>query len=108
VLAKFGHIESIPASVRDWGVNVTNSATLADTLVRDRDLALLFRNLATLRSDIPLFDDVEQLRWSGPKAEFEEVGRQLDAARTETLRATMRRPGRKNGPGGARNPQNLG
>ncbi len=83
VLAKFGHIESIPASVRDWQVNVMNSAALADTLVRQRELALLFRKLATLRSDVPLFANVDELKWSGPTVEFDAIGRLLDRAVTE-------------------------
>jgi 5'-3' exonuclease len=83
VLAKFSHIESIPVSARDWHVNVLNTATLADTLARERKLALLFRTLATLRSDIALFDSVDSLRWSGPGANFDEIGRLLDKAVTE-------------------------
>ena len=83
VLARFGHIESIPESARDWHVNVAGSVTLADTLVRERKLALLFRTLATLRIDIPLFDNVDDLRWTGPRAGFEEIGRLLDRAVTE-------------------------
>lgn len=83
VLAKFGHIESIPASARDWQVNVMNSAALADTLVRQRELALLFRKLATLRSDVPLFANVDELKWSGPTAEFDAIGELLDKAVTE-------------------------
>jgi 5'-3' exonuclease len=65
VLAKFGHIESIPADSGEWHVNVSNAGGLAHTLAEQRDQALLFRTLATLRTDIPLFDDVEQLRWNG-------------------------------------------
>jgi 5'-3' exonuclease len=65
VLARYGHIETIPANPRDWNVSVANSGKLAETLRRDRELALLFRNLATLRTDIALFDDVESLRWNG-------------------------------------------
>ena len=65
VLARFGHLDAIPADARAWNVNVAGAARLAQTLARDRDLALLFRTLATLRTDIPLFDDVETLRWSG-------------------------------------------
>jgi len=80
VLAKFGHIESIPADFRDWNVNVTGASTLAATLARDRERALLFRTLATLREDIALFDDVDQLRWAGPAAGFDEIAKQLDAA----------------------------
>jgi 5'-3' exonuclease len=80
VLAKFGHIESIPVSAQEWHVNVLNSASLAATLARERNLALLFRTLATLRNDIPLFDNVDCLRWSGPRADFEAMGRLLDNA----------------------------
>jgi len=83
VLAKFGHIESIPVSAQEWHVNVLNSASLAATLGRERKLALLFRTLATLRSDIPLFDNVDCLQWSGPKAEFDAIGRLLDKAVVE-------------------------
>jgi 5'-3' exonuclease len=83
VLAKFGHIESIPPSSQDWHVNVLNSPSLAATLARERKLALLFRTLATLRSDIPLFDNVDHLLWTGPRADFDEVGRSLDKAVTE-------------------------
>ena len=83
VLAKFRHIESIPESARDWHANVLNSDTLAATLVRERKLALLFRTLATLKSDIPLFDNVDRLQWSGPHATFDAIGRLLDKAVTE-------------------------
>ena len=83
VLAKFGHIESIPASVRDWHLNVASAATLADTLERDRKKALLFRTLATLKTDIPLFKKVEELRWNGPTPAFDAIGRLLDEAVTE-------------------------
>ena len=64
VLAKFSHIESIPVSARDWHINVLNSASLADTLARERELALLFRTLATLRNNIHLFDNVDSLHWT--------------------------------------------
>ena len=91
VLAKFRHLEKITAAWREWQVNVTNAAALAGTLTRERDLALLFRTLATLRTDIALFDDVEQLRWNGPTPAFEEVGLRLDAATTENRRSGLRR-----------------
>jgi 5'-3' exonuclease len=83
VLAKFGHIESIPVSAEEWHVNVLNSASLAATLARERKLALLFRTLATLRSDIPLFDNVDSLLWSGPRADFDAMDRLLDKAAIE-------------------------
>jgi 5'-3' exonuclease len=80
VLAKFGHLEAIPADWREWRVNATNAASLAATLVRERERAFLFRNLATLRSDLPLFESVDELKWNGPKPEFAALAEQLDAA----------------------------
>jgi 5'-3' exonuclease len=63
VLARFLHLESIPADSSEWHVNAANAGALAHTLASERDRALLFRTLATLRTDIALFDDVEELRW---------------------------------------------
>lgn len=83
VLAKFGHIECIPADSSDWKVNAASAGNLAATLSRERDRALLFRTLATLRTDIALFEDVDQLRWKGPTPAFEAMGRRLDGAVTE-------------------------
>lgn len=88
VLAKFRHLESIPKDWREWQVNVGSAGTLAATLIRDWDQALLFRKLATLRTDFTLFEDVEQLRWSGPTPAFDNVAAQLDAARTEKRKST--------------------
>ena len=80
VLSKFEHLEAIPADAREWRVNAANAAALAATLQRERELALLFRDLATLRTDIPLFDSVDELRWTGPTPAFAEIGARLDAA----------------------------
>jgi 5'-3' exonuclease len=83
VLAKFLKLENIPAHWNDWQLKVASARTLADTLVRHRERALLFRTLATLRTDIKLFDDIEQLRWIGPNSAFDQLAARLDAARTE-------------------------
>jgi 5'-3' exonuclease len=91
VLAKFVHIESIPLDSREWHVNAANASALAGTLSRERDRALLFRALATLRIDIDLFNDVDQLRWNGPTPAFAELAARLDAAVTETRRSVGRR-----------------
>jgi 5'-3' exonuclease len=80
VLSKFGHLESIPADARDWHVNAASAGSLAATLSRERERALLFRTLATLRTDIPLFQNVDQLQWQGPTPAFEALSSRLDAA----------------------------
>jgi 5'-3' exonuclease len=83
VLAKFIHLESIPKDSREWRVNAANASALADILCREWDNAVLFRKLATLRTDIALFDDVDQLRWKGPTPAFEAIAARLDAAVTQ-------------------------
>jgi 5'-3' exonuclease len=80
VLAKFAHLESIPIDSREWHVNAANANALARTLNEERDAALLFRTLATLRTDIPLFDDVEDLRWKGPTPALDVIAARYDAA----------------------------
>lgn len=84
ILAKFLHIEFIPADCREWRVNAANASALANTLCRERDRAILFRTLATLRTDIALFDDVDELRWNGPTSAFDSVAARLDGAHAET------------------------
>jgi len=82
VLAKFVHLEAIPADWREWSVNALNARALAHTLATERERALLFRTLATLRTDLRLFDNVDELEWHGPAAGFDALGAQLDAAVT--------------------------
>lgn len=80
VLAKYQHLESIPEDWREWHVNAAHASALAATLVRERDRALLFRTLATLRTDIALFDNVDQLRWNGPTPAYDALAARFDAA----------------------------
>ena len=91
VLAKFAHLESIPIESHEWRVNVTNAGSLAATLSRERDRALLFRTLATLRTDIALFDNVDELRWTGPTSNFVTIAERLDAVVGVTRRSSGRR-----------------
>jgi 5'-3' exonuclease len=95
VLSKFGHLESIPLDWRDWHVNVANASALADTLSREREQALLFRTLATLRTDINLFDDVDELRWNGPTPAFAVLAATLDAAVAQPRRPVLRSAARR-------------
>ena len=80
VLRRFHHLEQIPADWRTWQVNAASPAALSRTLEEQRDRALLFRDLATLRTEIPLFESVEDLRWTGPGPGFADLGKKLDAA----------------------------
>src|ERR1700761_3922126 len=66
VLARFGHLESIPEDWRGWGASVTSPKALSSRLNAERQQALLFRVLATLRTDIAVFASVDELLWQGP------------------------------------------
>ena len=70
VLARYGRLEDIPDDAGAWDVDVRGRAGLARTLAAHRDDALLFRDLATLRRDLPLFQTVDDLRWTGPAPDF--------------------------------------
>lgn len=88
VLARFGHLEAVPADWREWHVNAANASALSATLARERDQALLFRTLATLRTDIHLFDNVDELRWSGPTPRLDAIAARFDAAIGESRRSS--------------------
>lgn len=80
VLARYLHIEHIPEDCRQWPAHVTRGNTLSATLCRDRDLALLFRSLATLRTDVRVFQSVDELQWQGPTSQFAALAARLDGA----------------------------
>jgi 5'-3' exonuclease len=82
VLAKFVHLEAIPPDHGDWHVDASNAGNLAATLRHEYKRAMLFKTLATLRTDIPLFSNVDELEWTGPKTEFTELAARLEAAVT--------------------------
>jgi len=66
VLAKLTHIENIADDHEEWGVKVRGGATLAHNLSEQRDDAMLYRTLATLRTDVPIDESLDDLRWTGP------------------------------------------
>ena len=70
VLGRYEHLEHIPKLATEWDVAVRGATRLAATLTEQRERALLFRELATLRVDAPIGADVDALRWRGPRADF--------------------------------------
>ena len=79
VLARYRHLEDIPKQAATWDVSMRGTERLAATLVEQWERALLFRRLATLRTDAPIGVDVDGLRWQGPRAEFADWARRLGA-----------------------------
>jgi 5'-3' exonuclease len=79
VLARYGTIEAIPDAPGQWDVAVRSVPALAATLAAQRDLAMRFKELATLRTDPPVITGVDELRWVGPTPEFARMCARIDA-----------------------------
>jgi 5'-3' exonuclease len=95
VLAHYGTIEAVPDAPGQWAVAVRNRPALAATLRTQRRLAMLFKDLATLRVERSLLPEVDALRWTGPTPLFGEVCRRIDAGSLATAAARVagqRRP----------------
>lgn len=79
VLARYGHIEDIPADAADWDVSVRGASKLAATLRDNIADAQLFRRIATLEYDAPTIDSVDELEWTGPRPELVDLAASVDA-----------------------------
>ena len=71
-LSHYPHLEDIPKDWREWHPSIRRARPLSESLFSAWDDAVLFRTLATLRLDVPVFDKVEDLRWKGPHPTFDE------------------------------------
>src|SRR5882724_8286103 len=67
-LSQYPRLEDIPKDWREWHPSIKKARLLSESLFNGWDDALLFRTLATLRLDVPVFDTVEDLRWKGPRS----------------------------------------
>ncbi len=77
ILARYEQLENIPKGAAKWEVSVRGAASMAAVLKERWNDALLFRDLATLRTDANVFETVDDLRWRGPKPEFADLCRRL-------------------------------
>jgi 5'-3' exonuclease len=78
VLSAYKHLEAIPPKAENWKVQPRSAARLAEVLVTNFKLALLFRDLATLRTKEPNISSTEEVHWSGPKTRFPAICKRLD------------------------------
>jgi 5'-3' exonuclease len=95
VLARYGHLEQIPDASGQWDVpGLRGAPTLARTLAEQRELAYLFRRIATVETEVEV-GTVDDWHWTGPTPEFEKLAAELDApnlsARANALAARVRR-----------------
>ena len=81
LLCHYHHIENIPNDFNEWIPQVRSSQKLSETLNDDYELALLFKLIATIDYDAPTFETVDDLRWSGPKQNYDAFLRSIDGER---------------------------
>ena len=81
LLSHYHHIENIPNDFNEWIPQVRSSQKLSETLNDDYELALLFKLIATIDYDAPTFETVNDLRWSGPKQNYDAFLRSIDGER---------------------------
>lgn len=96
VLSQYPHLEDIPKDFTKWHPSIRKARALSESLFSAWHEALLFRTLATLRLDVPVFHTVDDLRWKGPRENFEEFCRRMKApnllARARSLTSTNPAP----------------
>ena len=81
LLSHYHHIENIPNDFNEWIPQVRSSQKLSETLNDDYELALLFKLIATIDYDAPTFETVDDLRWSGPKENYDALLKSIDGER---------------------------
>ena len=79
VLSRYTHLENVPKDWRAWDPAIGRARVLSESLLAAWNDALLFRTLATLRRDVPVFESVEGLRWKGPREDFENSCQRMNA-----------------------------
>ena len=87
VLSRYLHLEEIPKDCSQWDLPVRGALRMAESLFNSWSDALLFRDLATLRTDVPVFDSVDELRWKGARLDFSSMAERLKA---DDLLATIK------------------
>jgi 5'-3' exonuclease len=79
IIGRYQHLEEIPQDWRHWDIPVRNARQLSIALLNGWNDVLLFRHLATLRTDVPVRERVDDLLWKGPHPEFEDFCTRLRA-----------------------------
>jgi 5'-3' exonuclease len=92
VLARYRHLEDIPAEASLWEVDgLRGAAKLSKTLQDGMELAVLFRIIATVDRDVPV-GEVDDWRWMGPTPEFAAICDRLGATPSLAERAAALAP----------------
>lgn len=81
LLSHYHHIENIPNDHMEWAMQVRSSQKLSESLNTDYELALLFKLIATIDYEAPTFETVSELKWNGPKDNYENIIKSIDGDR---------------------------
>ncbi len=92
LFSRYSHLADVPVADPGWRPAIANGARLARSLREGWDRARLFRDLATLRTDAPVFGSVDELAWKGPQPQAEGLSGRI-AATTLLERARRLRAG---------------
>jgi 5'-3' exonuclease len=79
VFSRYAHLEDIPKDWHHWDPTLRRARPLAEALFAGWDDALLFRTLATVRVDVPVFRSIDELRWRGPAKDFKRTCERIKA-----------------------------
>lgn len=79
VLSVYSHLEHIPAESSQWHPSIRSAPKLCATLNLHREEAALYKILATLRLDVPVFESLDELLWKGPNPQFEAACLRMNA-----------------------------
>ena len=81
LLSHYHHIENIPNDHMEWAMQVRSSQKLSESLNTDYELALLFKLIATIDYEAPTFETVSEIKWNGPKDNYENILMSIDGDR---------------------------
>jgi len=79
--SQYPHLEQVPKDWRQWHPSIRGAQRLSAVLFQQWEDALVYRTLATLKLDVPVFENVDDLQWKGPRAGFEPYCRRLQLPR---------------------------
>jgi 5'-3' exonuclease len=89
--SRYPHLEDVPRDWRQWPASIRGAMRLSAVLREQWDNALLYRTLATLKTDVAVFEKVDELRWIGPGTEFESYSNRLGAPALFGRASSLRR-----------------
>ena len=79
LLSRYGHIEDIPHDISEWDMTEGRARRLANNLAEHKEEASLYRQLTTLRTDVPIEEGVADLEWRGAREELKTLCSELGA-----------------------------